>query len=146
MKTSNFIVAAIVAILVGVAGFFGGMTYQKSKVPQSTRQLPGGPVGVRGSNQQRFGGQGFRPVVGQIISQDDKSITVKLSDGSSKIVLFSSGTVINKTTTGLLTDLKVGENVGVFGTTNPDGSVTAQSIQLNPMFGGTGNPNQNQGQ
>lgn len=43
---------------------------------------------------------------------------------------------INKATTATKSDLKTGEKVAVFGTPNSDGSVTAQSIQLNPMFRG----------
>lgn len=47
----------------------------------------------------------------------------------------------SKTAIGAKTDLKIGDNVGVFGTTNSDGSVTAQTVQENPSFGnlrGTG--------
>lgn len=73
-------------------------------------------------------------VVGEIISQDSKSITVKLQDGSSKIVLLSDSATVSKTESGSKSDLKDGTTVAVFGTTNSDGSVTAQNIQLNPAF------------
>lgn len=121
------VIIASLLIVVGGGGFYAGMKYQ-----QNQRR------GQSGQMRQRTG-QNFRPVVGDIISQDDKSITVKLEDGSSKIVLFSDNTSINKASEGSKDDLKVDEKVGVFGTENSDGSVTAQNIQLNPtargMFG-----------
>lgn len=73
--------------------------------------------------------------VGQIIAKDDKSITIKSNDGSSKIVFFSDSTTIGKTTQGSATDLNNEENVMVNGQANPDGSITAQSIQIRPAQG-----------
>ena len=94
-----------------------------------------------------MGGRNGNAVVGEILSKDDTSITVKLTDGSSKIVVLSSNTVINKAAIATKNDLTTGERVAVFGTVNSDGSVTAQDIQLNPQmrFGGqrpTGQPAQ----
>ena len=66
----------------------------------------------------------------------DDSVTVKLMDGTSKIVLFSDKTEINKAQQAQTADLKVGEKVMVMGQENSDGSVTAQNIQLNPVFRG----------
>ncbi len=66
---------------------------------------------------------------------DSDSITVKLADGSTKIVLFSGTTTYSDTITASQTDLKVGGEVSVFGTANSDGSVTATSIQITPQFG-----------
>lgn len=78
--------------------------------------------------------RGIRPVNGEIIDKDNKSITVKLPDGQTKIVLLSEKTVVRKTQEGKTDDLKKGETVAVFGNENSDGSVTAQNIQLNPQF------------
>ncbi len=86
-----------------------------------------------------FGGGG--QVLGEITSVDDKSITVKNQDGSSKIVILSDKTEINKASEAAKTDLKIGEKVSAFGTTNSDGSVTAQNIQLNPITRITPNNN-----
>ncbi|MBI3485536.1 hypothetical protein HY025_01175 [Candidatus Daviesbacteria bacterium] len=124
----------VVAIVVGAAAFFGGMQYQKMQpgANGTTGQFRQGG-GSRLGGQGRFAGN--RPVAGQIISVDDKSITVKLMDGSTKIVLLSGNTQINKAQTAQISDLTTGEMVAVFGTANSDGSVTAQNIQLNPMFG-----------
>ena len=131
---SNIIMVLIVALVVGGGGFFGGMKYQQSKSPRSgnVQFFRNGNVDGNGQFQQR-GQQGLRPVSGEIISSDDKSITVKLQDNSSKIILLDDKTTINKTDEATKEDLKTGVTVAAFGIQNSDGSVTAQNIQLNPM-------------
>lgn len=161
MKNNQIILPAIVALLIGGGvGFFGGMQYQKSQQPKNNfaafqqSGMPGqgyarqGGMGIGeqgGANMMRGNRTGARQVMGEIISQDDKSITVKLQDGSSKIVLLSDTTSLNKSSEAGKSDLKTGTTVAVFGKENTDGSVTAQSIQLNPLFRGiTGTPGANQ--
>ena len=131
---NNILLVAILVIAVGVGGFFAGMKYQQSKQPsRADFQSRGGirqqnlPAGV----QQRMGA-GI--VSGEIIDSDEKSITVKLPDESSKIVLISENTEINKATEGSIEDLGVGESVMVIGQTNSDGSVSAIDIQLGSGF------------
>ncbi len=126
------IIIIIVAVIFGAGGFFAGMRYRQSS--QAGRF--GNFGGRNGGFGQGAGRQGLRPVAGEIISADDKSITVKLMDGSSKIVLLTDTTSINKSTQGSKADLKIGERVAVFGQENSDGSVTAQSVSLNPMMRG----------
>lgn len=136
---NNLVLTIIVAILMGAGGFFAGIKYQQKKQPAFLRQFGMGQ-GTRAGQANR---QGFRPVNGEIISAEEKSITVKMQDGSSRIVLLSEKTEINKAALGAKEDLKVGERVAAFGSENPDGSITAQSIQLNPVFRGmtgTGTP------
>jgi len=67
---------------------------------------------------------------GEIIAKDDKSITIKLQDGGSKIIFLTSNTPVTKNISGSLVDLKVGSAVTVSGTPNQDGSVSAQSVQI----------------
>lgn len=129
----------VIAVLTTGVGFFAGTKYQQSKRQSLGRQFADGQMQKNG---QARAGSGFRPVNGEIISTDEKSITVKLADGSSKIVLFSDTTEINKAESVGKEGLKVGEKVAAFGTENSDGSVTAQSIQLNPVLRmGPGEPN-----
>lgn len=125
----------VLIIVVGAGAFFGGMKYQQSKRSVQFRDLNGTQGRVQGQRQVAGNRMGFRPVNGEIISSDDTSITVKLTDGGSKIVIFSDKTEINKAAVATKDDLKAGEKVAVFGQENSDGSVTAQSIQLNPTFG-----------
>lgn len=140
MKDTKMIILPIVLLIVGAAlGFFGGMKYQQAKAPTSFNGM-GRRFGQMGGNGGPNGGMNFRPVVGEILSMDDKSITVKMQDGSSKIALISGSTAIEKTTAGAKSDLATGVRVAVIGTQNSDGSVTATSIQLNPMFRGFGSP------
>lgn len=118
----------LIAIISSGIGFGSGITYQKSQKTAFTNFAGNTPTGMN-----RGSGRGFRPIIGEIISSDDKSITIKLTDGSSKIVLLTDKTSINKASEAVKTDLKTGEKVSVFGQTNTDGSVSAQNIQLNPL-------------
>ncbi len=132
MKNNNLIVGTVIISLSGLS-FFGGIKYQQSKSPATgfnRGQFPQGGNRTGGTNGiNRVGGQ----IIGEIISADDKSITVKLTDGGSKIILIGSNTSIIKSTQTTSADLVIGTKVGVFGQTNTDGSVTAQNIQLNPQ-------------
>ena len=140
MKKNMIILPIVVALIVGVIAFFGGMQYQKSQRMTFGGQFAGMGNGQRGMMFQgsRQGMQGIRPVMGEIIGQDDKSITVKMQDGSTKIIILSDKTTINKASEGSKSDLKVGERVSIFGTQNADGSVTAQNVSLGGMFRGMG--------
>jgi hypothetical protein len=60
------------------------------------------------------------------------SLTVKMTDGSTKIVVLSTSTAFMQSTKAALSDIKTGDTVNVVGTANSDGSVTAQDIQINP--------------
>lgn len=136
---SNIIIFILIVIIVAVAAFFGGVKYQDVHAAKSSGDMMFGTQGQRGQFVQRFGGArsgrfaGGGAVMGQIVSADTNSITVKMDDGSSKIVNFSSSTKISKTDTASASDLKTGQKVAVFGTTNSDGSVSAENIQLNPQ-------------
>ncbi len=140
------IITIIIALVVGVAAFYGGMQYQKNQNANiGTRQfMMGGQNGQMGQRRGSF--QGSRPVNGEIVSQDANSITVKMRDGSSKIINLSDKTTINKASEGTKADLKTGENVTAFGTTNSDGSVTAQNVSIggNMMYRGGPSGSNNQ--
>lgn len=136
---NNWVITIVVAIVVAAVAFFGGMKYQQSHALASNANAGFGQnFGRRGQNGQgaRTGGRGgFGGAnVGEIVSMDANSVTIKLQDGSSKIVNLSSSTTYSKTDTASKTDLKTGDRIAAFGTANSDGSITAQNIQVNPMF------------
>jgi len=124
----------IAAVIAGGAGFYGGMLYGQSTNANSRAGLNRQGTGfAMGAGQRGSGAQpnaGFSG--GEIIKKDDSSVTVKLSNGSSQIILFSDTTKILKSVQGLAGDLTVGERVTVTGSKNQDGSLTAQSIQIRP--------------
>lgn len=144
MKKNNttIIIIALVSIIVGIiVGYFIGSKSQTSKRSSfnqtSFRNQQGqGPINDQQGNQNgqmNRQGMGGGLTNGEIISKDDKSITVKMTDGSSKIVIIADNTTISKSSAAVKNDLKVGEKVAVFGATNDDGSMTANNIQLNPQ-------------
>lgn len=112
----------IVIGLVLIAGsFYAGMKYGGNATV--TPNNGNGNFGARIRNGNGGPDGGF--VTGEIIAKDDKSITLKLRDGGSKIVFLTSATPVTKSVSGSVSDLTLSEQVSVTGTANPDGSVSA---------------------
>jgi hypothetical protein len=130
-KNQNLLIVIVALIVFAGVSFFAGTKYQQSKTPTFGNFNRGGAQQAGAGNRQAGmrGGQ----ILGDIISADANSVTVKLADGSSKIIFVSGTTNINQATTASLADLKVGTKVAAFGQTNTDGSVSAQNIQINPV-------------
>ena len=123
------IIAAFIIIAAGT--FYGGMRFQEYR----TKSQFGKMAGAQG--RPGFGQRSGAPNVrgesitdGEIISKDDKSITVKTKDGSTKIIYFTDSTTISKQTNGSSSDLLDGIQVMVSGNKNSDGSIAASSIQI----------------
>jgi len=142
-----------VVVIAGGASFYGGMVYGKSQAIKGQAAQRGGGTDrqfanggqFRGANGTRPGGQagaaGFTGgrnggglVNGEILSIDANTMTVKMRDGSTKIVLLAGSTEISRFVAGAASDLAVGETVMVMGQANPDGSVIAQTIQQRPAM------------
>lgn len=149
--TNKYIVPVILLVVGISAGFAGGYffkNYQQMQQRNSLRAggttagqrfIPNGTGGQGGQNRGMFGGG----VEGDVISMDDKSLTIKLADGSTKIILFSGSTTYSASSASKKEDLKEGIKVAVSGTPNSDGSITARSVQINPIMGGTPSPSPN---
>jgi hypothetical protein len=144
LMQNNLIASFIIGgLVIGGGSFYGGMQYQKSQPPTGARgQFQAGQGngpgrgfaagGVGGRNGAGGPGAGAGFTAGEVVSKDSTSITLKLRDGGSKIILTSSSTKVGKMTDGSLDDLKAGTEVTVTGATNSDGSVSASMIQLRP--------------
>jgi len=134
--SKNIIISSIlvVVLLLGVS-FYGGMKYgQNHKTSVDRTNLGQRNPQIVGNNtlggNRTLGGM----VSGEIISIDDKSITVKSQDGGSRIIFLSASTTISKMTEGNLSDLIVGSNISINGTNNTDNSINAQTIQIRPQI------------
>lgn len=136
MNNNTILITIITLLIGGGLGFYAGMKYQQSQRSTLAGQFGNRQFLMRNGQRVNVGNNrgSFRPVNGEVISTDEKSITVKLQDGSSKIVLLSDKTEINKAEKVERSELKEGVKVAVFGIENKDGSVSAQNIQLNPVF------------
>ncbi len=134
----------LLVVAIGGGSFYAGMKYDQSQraanrgagnfanlspEERQARATAGGFVGM-GRGGRTGGGDGF--ATGEVISKDDKSVTLKLSNGGSQIVFFTPGTPVTKNVSGLASDVAVGQEVTTSGTKNQDGSISAQSIQIRP--------------
>lgn len=141
------IIAIILGIIIASGGsFYAGMEYGQSKSSATVRGVGGGftnlspaerqarlqQLGTSGAIGQRGTGAAGGFATGEILSKDDRSITIKFSDGGSKIIFYSDSTEIGKFVSGTQSDLEIGKIVIANGQANQDGSITAQSIQMRP--------------
>lgn len=144
MNTNKKIGYIILAVVIAVGLFYGGTKFGEMRMSGArsgmassqfggrTSGTAGGFAGRTGQASGRFNVANGGATAGQVISMDDKSITVKLPDGGSKIIFTSPSTTVLKFEQGTIADVSVGTNVSVQGSANTDGSVTAQSIQIRP--------------
>ena len=146
MMNNNIIAPVlIVALVVGGGAFYGGMKYAQAHPVTGSGMMEGGRAfrtgaggpGAGGAGNQFGQGRGMGGaasgfVMGEVVSRDATSLTLKIRDGGSKIVLYSTSTRIGKMTEGAMSDLTPGTEVTVMGTNNQDGSVTASQLQIRP--------------
>ncbi len=124
------LVAAAIALVAGLGG--GYYASHGAAAPQ-------GPA-LRGAFARggAAGAGGF--LAGTVAKEDSESITVDTRDGSSRIVLITPDTSVSKSVNGTMSDVAVGANVIVSGSTNSDGSVSASLIQLRSALAGRNAP------
>ena len=134
MKNNTVIIIAIISLVLGFGGGYLFKNYQVGKMrPNFGSLLPDRQGNGQGLQNVQRPQTGFGSMVmGEIISQDENSITVKIQDGSTKIVILGDSTTYSKSQSIEKTELSTGNQVRVSGNANSDGSITAQNVQLNP--------------
>ena len=133
-KYKVHIIWAVIVIIALVGGIF----YGKGTAP--SKAGAGSSAGAARSGYARTGAAGGF-VSGQIISVSSSSMTVSLANGNSQVVFYSGSTQIMKPTAVPVGTLVAGTRVMIGGAPNSDGSLTAQSIQIQTGsgLGGLGN-------
>jgi hypothetical protein len=148
-KNSTMVVTIIAAIVCLGAGIAIGRYLLPNK-PTSNDQFAarmgdrqfggqGGQFAQGARGARAGGGQNGGFVNGELLKKDATSLSVKQRDGSTKLILVTSSTKALKMTEGTIGDINVGQQVMVTGSTNSDGSITAQTVQVRPE-GLTGGP------
>lgn len=86
---------------------------------------------------------GDKMVFGTVASVSGSSLTVTMMNRNSSSTPATASSTVNVTLDsgtkyqgGTQSDLKAGVRVAGYGAPNADGSITAVSLQINPMFGG----------
>lgn len=126
MKNKSIFFSLFLIIISLTVGFFVGLNYQKTRRNLGFNQ----ESQFNFQRKERAFNQGNRPFLGEIIKKDSDSLTIKLRDGSTKLIFLTEKTSIIKAAKGNLSDLKEKENVFIFGVENSDGSITAENVQI----------------
>ncbi|MFZ3019942.1 MAG: hypothetical protein WA051_00225 [Minisyncoccia bacterium] len=121
-KKIGFYVLGAIIILIIV--FFAGTKFAV-KTAQNQSEVLQNTMGARGFVRGASG-----TILGTVIKKDDQSITLQSQDGSTKIIFLSGSTQITKTVNGTISDVAIGGTVSVSGTSNTDGSINGQTVQL----------------
>ena len=141
MKKVLMIVGVIlVAVLLNVGSFWGGMTYQSKQVDQVRAnflnarggQLPGdGQFPADGQVPNGVQGQGFRGggTIGQVKSIEGNVLKVSTAQNVTTVNL-SDTTQILKSVTAATSDLQTGVRVMVTGERDDKGNITASQITI----------------
>jgi hypothetical protein len=138
-QNKSLMIAGVVVAVILISGtsFFAGAKFGgkggrgnfagRGQFGDGQMMQRGGATGVPGQGNQK---SRLNFIDGELLSSGAGTMTIKLTDGGSKIILVSSSTQVMKTTAGAISDLQVGNRLMVNGDTNSDGSVTAKTIQL----------------
>ncbi|MDB5188486.1 MAG: hypothetical protein JWM92_84 [Candidatus Nomurabacteria bacterium] len=119
----------ILAIVLVIAAFLGGKAYGAKQTASTQQAALTSRTGRAGGFGARAGGGA---TLGQVVAKDATSVAVSIPTGGSRIILYSPSTTISKSATGNVNDITTGATISATGTTNPDGSITATSIQIRP--------------
>jgi hypothetical protein len=132
----GFPAAALIALLVAAAGFWGGAALQKSHGTSSSSAASGLAARFRGAAAPGatgagpgagFGG-GAAGTTGTISVVDGKTLYVLTSTGSLVKVTLGASTAVTRNAKTAAADLRPGDTVVVQGATRAGGNVSATSV------------------
>lgn len=144
MKNESKIIgiALILVVIVGFIAFGVGMAFQRARLARGFyygRPMMNFQYGVRPQNfgfgpNIGFNGMQMRRGVlnGTITGISGNQVTLKLPDGSTRAVNLSSSTQYSQLSTASQSNLQNGQNVTITGQTSSNGSVSAQTLRINP--------------
>ncbi|HNW71421.1 MAG TPA: hypothetical protein PKZ36_01055 [Candidatus Paceibacterota bacterium] len=147
MKNKKTIYLIAGFIILAVVSFYAGskLSGSNNNGPQGQAGASFGPGGQNPNTMEQKNQNGNGMINGTVMAKDENSITVQLksptqsndtgkntdSSGSgSKIIFYTGTTTVSKTIDGAISDIEVGKNVNIIGTTNTDGSISAQNISI----------------
>ena len=142
---SKWIWTVIACVAVAAVAFFRGVLVGRMTGSSAGGGRDGrgaGAFGQNGAQGQSRGGIAS----GTVLKKDASSITIKLRDGGSRIVLLSPSTTYVKSEQVKSPEISVGTTVTAMGDAASDGTVTARVVQLGDaglggmrgLFGGPG--------
>jgi hypothetical protein len=136
----QYIIFAILVLVVGGLSFFGGVAYQKAQKTTTSDLSANGTPGGAGGFGSPFGNGG----IGTVTAISDTSISIAprtrgSSDTSTSstpktYTITTSTTFTNNGSTASESDIAVGDSVLI--QTGTSDTTTATSILINPSFGG----------
>lgn len=143
-EQKSTIVAIILIIIVAVIAFWGGIAFQRVHSNRAYSVMPGS---MNGFGQGRFMGRpmmgfgtrsgqaGFArgAVNGTVTNISGNQVTVKLPNGITRTVNLSSTTQYLQTSTASQNSLSLGQNVTIMGQGSQNGSLSAQTVTINPQ-------------
>lgn len=137
-RSVNRLTLGLGAAVLLVAAFFGGVATHAAladEPAESARQVPGQGGRPGGTGPGQGGGLAARGTVGTIDRVEGADIYLKTPDGATIKVSTSDSTDVRVSQEGELADLEPGSTVVVQGDTGSDGTVTAKTINQQPVPG-----------
>jgi hypothetical protein len=133
MKIDKKILLAFLVILATVSGlsFCAGMEHQKKR-DANADALAQKDAGTRPVVIPRQSGGDASFMSGKIVDAKNGQFTLEPLVGSSTTVFLGDTTTIMQSVAGKQADIENGVSISLTGTTNPDGSVNARSLQIHP--------------
>ncbi len=117
------------------AFFYLGISYKKTKIPalgadkEAMKEMRNGGNFANLENLTARGIKGEQ-IIGKIIKINDNSITIELNDGGSNIIYITDETFIGQMENMDKSRLEEGQEILIFGSTQENQNVIAESIQI----------------